>query len=113
MNDGVLRGNTRILLDVNKVKPGYPWYVIMALPATLKNRPQDVIKLLRAHQKAIEFIYQHPEEADKVIADAFKLQGVTDAQGKHYSPAEVVREARKRIHWSASLTESDKVLFIS
>ncbi len=109
ISESVLRGDARILLDVNKVQPDYPWYVIMALPATLKNRPDDVIKLLKAHQKAIDFIYQHPAEADQVIADAFKLQGVTDAQGKHYSPADVVREARNRIHWSASLTGNDKV----
>ncbi|QGY33281.1 ABC transporter substrate-binding protein [Pantoea cypripedii] len=107
ISEAVLRGEARILLDVNQVQPDYPWYVIMALPETLKNRPDDVLKLLRAHQKAVTFINQHPDEANKIIAAAFKLQAIKTADGKTIAPEAVVQEARKRIHWSVSLTGQD------
>lgn len=107
ISEAVLRGEARILLDVNQVQPDYPWYVIMALPETLKNRPDDVLKLLRAHQKAVTFINQHPDEANKIIAAAFKLQAIKTADGKTIAPEAVVQEARKRIHWSVSLTDQD------
>lgn len=103
-----MRGDSRILLDANQVQPGYPWYVLMAQPETLANRPDDVIKLLHAHQKAVDFINQHPAEANKIIADAFKLQAIKTADGKTVLPEEVVKEARQRIGWSVTLNEKDQ-----
>ncbi|WP_181944213.1 ABC transporter substrate-binding protein, partial [Klebsiella pneumoniae] len=88
------RGDARLLLDVNKVQPGYPWYVLMALPETLKDRPDDVVKLIRAHQKAVDFINQHPAEADRIMADAFKLRAIKTADGKTLPPEALVQEAR-------------------
>lgn len=107
VSEALLRGDARILLDVNQVQPDYPWYVIMALPETLKDRPDDVLKLLRAHRKAVDFLNQHPQEADKIIAEAFKLQAIKTADGKTITPEALVQEARKRIHWSVSLTDQD------
>ncbi|WP_416414309.1 ABC transporter substrate-binding protein [Pantoea sp. App145] len=107
VSEAILRGDARVLLDVNQVQPDYPWYVIMALPETLKNRPDDVVKLLRAHRKAVDFINQHPQEADKIIADAFKLQAIKTVDGKTITPEALVQEARKRIHWSVSLTDQN------
>lgn len=108
ISEALLRGDSKLLLDVNQAQPDYPWYVLMALPETLKDRPDDVIKLLKAHDKAVNFINQHPDEADKIIADAFKLQAVKTVDGKVISPEDLVKEARKRIHWSVSLTTQDK-----
>lgn len=108
VSEALLRGDSKLLLDVNQAQPDYPWYVLMALPETLKNRPDDVIKLLKAHDKAVNFINQHPEEADKIIADGFKIQAVKTADGHIISPEAVVHEARKRIHWSVTLTAQDK-----
>ncbi|HDX8707664.1 ABC transporter substrate-binding protein [Klebsiella michiganensis] len=111
VSEALLRGDARLLLDVNKVQPGYPWYVLMALPETLKDRPDDVVKLIRAHQKAVDFINQHPAEADRIMADAFKLRAIKTADGKTLPPAALVQEARKRIEWSVSLTKKDGAFF--
>lgn len=111
VSESLLRGDAKVMLDVNQVQPGYPWYVLMALPATLKDRPDDVVKLIRAHQKAIDFINHHPQEADRIIAEAFKLQAIKTSDGKILPPEAVVKEARKRIQWSASLTTKDDAFF--
>ncbi|WP_455813096.1 ABC transporter substrate-binding protein [Pseudomonas graminis] len=111
VSEALLRGDAKVLLDVNKVQPGYPWYVLMALPETLKDRPDDAVKLIRAHQKAVDFINQHPAEADRIMANAFKLQSIKTADGKTLPPEAVVEEARKRIQWSVSLTHKDGAFF--
>ncbi len=108
VSEALLRGDSKLLLDVNQAQPGYPWYVLMALPETLQNRPDDVIKLLKAHNKAVNFINQHPDEANKIIADTFKLQAVKKIDGGVISPEDLMKEARKRIHWSVSFTPQDK-----
>ncbi|WP_280174522.1 ABC transporter substrate-binding protein [Pantoea rodasii] len=111
ISEALLRGDAKLLLDVNQAQPGYPWYVLMALPEALKDRPDDVVKLIRAHQKAVNFINQHPAEADRIIADAFKLQAIKNADGKSFPPEALVQEARKRIQWSVSLTQQDGAFF--
>ncbi|HIF6410831.1 TPA: ABC transporter substrate-binding protein [Klebsiella pneumoniae] len=111
ISEALLRGDAKVLLDVNKIQPGYPWYVLMALPETLKDRPDDAVKLIRAHQKAVDFINQHPAEADRIMADAFKLQSIKTTDGKTLSPEALVEEARKRIQWPVSLTQKDGAFF--
>ena len=111
VSEALLRGDAKLLLDVNNVQPDYPWYVLMALPETLKERPDDVVKLIRAHQKAVDFINQHPAEADRIIAEAFKLQSIKTPAGKTLPPEALVHEARKRIRWSVSLTKQDGAFF--
>lgn len=103
----LLRGNAHVLLDVNKALPNYPWYVIVAVPRTLRERPDDVVKLLRAHLKAIAFLKEHPAEADRLIAEAFKLEPLQGAGGKTVAPEAIVAEARKRLGWSAALEPAD------
>jgi NitT/TauT family transport system substrate-binding protein len=107
VSQAVLRGQAHVLLDINQVLPNYPWFIIMALPKTLAQRPDDVVKLLRAHQKAIAFLRDHPDEANRLIADAFKLEAVTGKDGKTLAPEAIVQEARKRLGWSAKLETSD------
>ena len=48
-----------------------------------------------------------PMNSSKVIADEFKLEAVTAANGEVIPPAVVVAEARKRLGWSDELTTSD------
>lgn len=108
ISQSVLRGAGRVVFDVNAAIPGYPWYVVMAPIKTLKQRPDDLVRLLRAHRKAIAFLHDHADEADKIIADAFKLEAVTTADGKTVSPPAVVAEARKRLGWSDELDASDR-----
>lgn len=108
VSEALLRGGTRLVLDVNKALPNYPWYVVMAVPKTLHDRPDDVLKLLRAHSKAIAFLNEQQDASNRIIVDAFKLSAVTTADGKTLPPEAVVKEARKRLGWSAKLETSDQ-----
>ncbi|WP_460107287.1 ABC transporter substrate-binding protein [Pseudomonas sp. H1_F01] len=107
VSQSVLRGSSRILLDVNQALPQYPWYVVIALPKTLQERPDDVVKLLRAHRKAIAFLNEHPAESNRLIAEAFKLEAVQGTDGKTIAPDAIVAQARTRLGWSADLQASD------
>ncbi|MEC5162791.1 MULTISPECIES: ABC transporter substrate-binding protein [unclassified Janthinobacterium] len=106
VSDALLRGK-RVLLDVNQGIPRYPWYVVMAVPKTLAERPDDVVKVLRAHRKAIAFLNEHQEESNRIIADAFQIAPVKTAAGATVAPAAVVQQARKRLGWSDRLEPGD------
>lgn len=107
VSQSLLRGSSKLILDVNKELPQYPWYVIISLPNTLKSRPDEVTKLLRAHLKAIAFLQAHPDEANQLIAQEFKLETTQNLNGKTVKPEEIVQEARKRMGWSARLDAKD------
>ena len=107
VSQSLLRGTSKLILDVNKDLPQYPWYVIIGVPKVLQDRPDDVVKLLRAHLKAIAFLQSHPEESNQIIAEAFKLEPVQGADGKTVKPEEIVKEARKRMGWSSRLDAAD------
>lgn len=107
VSTALLRGSSRLLVDVNQTIPNYPWYVVMAVPATLAQRPDDVVKVLRAHRRAIAFLNQHPAEANQIIAEAFDIAPLQGPGGKTIAPAAVVQEARKRLGWSDRLEASD------
>lgn len=107
VSQALLRGSARLLLDVNQALPEYPWYVVIGLPKTLQERPDDVVKLLRAHRRAIDFLNQHPAQANKIIATAFKLESIQRADGSLVDGEQIVAEARKRLGWSAELKAQD------
>ena len=107
VSQSLLRGTSKLVLDVNKELPQYPWYVVISLPKTLKERPDDVTKLLRAHLKAIAYLQTHPEESNQIIAQEFKLESTQAINGKVVKPEEIVQEARKRMGWSARLDAKD------
>ena len=103
----LLRGTSRLVLDINQAIPQYPWYIVMAMPRTLAQRPDDVIKVLRAHRRAIDFLNKHPDESNQIIAEAFEIPTVKTADGREIKPVDVVKEARKRIGWSDRIQQSD------
>ena len=107
VSDALLRGAGRLVLDVNQKIPNYPWYVVMAVPRTLAERPDDVVKVLRAHRKAIAFLREHPDESNRIIAEAFQIAPIKTAGGKTIEPAAVVQEARKHLGWSDRLEPAD------
>jgi NitT/TauT family transport system substrate-binding protein len=108
VSEALLRGGSHLVLDVNKVLPNYPWYVVMAVPKTLRERPDDVVKLLRAHSKAVIFLNEHPDAANRIIVDAFKIAPIQTVDGKTVAPDAVIKEARKRLGWSAKLETADQ-----
>ncbi|WP_248798412.1 ABC transporter substrate-binding protein [Pseudomonas sp. MWU13-2105] len=107
VSQSLLRGSSRVLFDVNQALPQYPWYVVIALPKTLQERPDDVVKLLRAHRKAIAFLNEHPDESNRIIAEAFKLEALQGPDGQTIAPATIVAQARTRLGWSADLEATD------
>ena len=107
VSEAVLRGTARVVLDVGRAIPSHPWYVIAATPAVLAARGGDVVKLLRAHRRAVAFLDEHPDEADAIIVDAFRIAPLTTAAGQAVVPRAVVQEARKRLGWSTRLGPGD------
>lgn len=108
VSQALLRGSARLLLDVNQALPQYPWYVVIGLPETLRERPDDVVKLLRAHRRAIAYLNEHPSESNAIIAEAFRLESVQRPDGSQADGQAIVAEARKRLGWSAELTDADQ-----
>ena len=105
-SDALLRGTGRLVLDMNQKIPRHPWYVVMAVPRTLAERPDDVVKVLRAHRKAVAYLQQHPGESNRIIAEAFQIAPIKTAGGT-IEPVAVVQEARKRLGWSDRLEPAD------
>ena len=103
----LLRGNTQVIFDMNEAEPRYPWYIISAMPEAMEQRPDAIVKALRAHRKAVDFLNSSEDAGNDVIATAFRLGEVTGPDGTVYPPAEVVRQARARLGWEWSLNDND------
>ena len=103
----VLRGNSKVIFDMNKAVPKYPWYIVMATPDALKKRRGLVVRALKAHKKAVDFLNSSDNAGNEIIAKAFKMPKVTDKNGKVHSGEDVVRQARKRIGWEYEITDKD------
>lgn len=103
----LVRGNTQVIFDMNKAVPKYPWYIVMAMPETLKKKRSSVVKVLRAHKQAVEYLNSKPNAGNGIIAKAFKLGTVTDVNGKKHKGTEVVAMARERLGWEYELKKDD------
>jgi len=103
----LMRGNTQIILDLNKALPKYPWYVIMAMPKAMQEKRELIVKVLSAHKKAVAFLNSSPTAGNDIIAKAFNLTDIVDADGKTHTPNDILMSARKRLGWDANLTASD------
>ncbi|MCI0505269.1 MAG: MetQ/NlpA family ABC transporter substrate-binding protein [Gammaproteobacteria bacterium] len=106
-SQSLIRGNTQLIFDMNKAVPKYPWYIVMAMPDTLKNKRTEVIKVLRAHKQAVEYLNSKPNAGNGIIAKAFNLGEVTDVNGKKHGPTEIVAMARERLGWEYELKKED------
>jgi len=103
-----LRGNLEVIFDMNKAVPKYPWYIIMAMPDALEKKKSGIIKVLKAHKKAVDFLNLSPTSGNDIIAKAFKLQPVKNKKtGKTYEAIDIVANARKRLGWAYELTDKD------
>jgi NitT/TauT family transport system substrate-binding protein len=103
-----LRGDTKVIFDMNQAVPKYPWYVVMAMPDALKNKRSAIKKVLAAHKKAVEFLNSSPDAGNDIIAAAFKLEDVkNETTGEVITGTKVVAQARKRLGWEWDLTEKD------
>jgi len=106
-SQSLLRGNTKVIFDMNKAVPKYPWFVVMSPPEFLKKNPDTVYKALKAHRLAVDYLNSAPDAGNETIAKAFKLKDVVDENGVTHSAMEVVKVARQRIGWEWELQEND------
>ena len=104
----LVRRTARVVLNVNRAEPRYPWYVVAVRRAFLQAHPERVEGVLRAHRAAIEHLRSSPNAGNAVIAEAFGLKEETGPDGKTYSPEEIVKRARSRLGWEWDLTEDDR-----
>lgn len=108
VSQSVLLGHARVLLDVNKAIPGYPWYVVAATRQARNNRRGDLKKLLRAHQQAITYLNSSKTAASKIISQAFELEKIVSLAGPPLTSEAIIKEARTRLGWQAEFSPSDK-----
>jgi NitT/TauT family transport system substrate-binding protein len=103
----LIRGNTQVVFDMNEAVPKYPWYIIMAMPDVLKNKRSSVVKALKAHKKAVDYLNSSSTAGNGIIVKAFKLGSVIDVDGKKHKGTEIVSMARKRLGWEYELKKDD------
>ena len=103
-----LRGDVKVIFDMNHAVPNYPWYVVMAMPDALKNKRSAIKKVLAAHKKAVEFLNSSPDAGNDIIAKVFKLQNIKNEKtGEIISGTQIVAQARSRLGWEWDLTSKD------
>jgi NitT/TauT family transport system substrate-binding protein len=68
------------VLATTKENPGLIVDTFIVREDVMKERPEDVKKFLRGWFKAIEYWRQHPEEANKIMAQSLGI-GLEDLQG--------------------------------
>lgn len=106
-SQSILRGNTRIIFNMNNAVPNYPWYVIMATEKIIRKKRSTIIKVLAAHKKAVDYLNSSPTAGNDIIAKSFNLSTVTNKKGKRFNGRAIVAEARKRLGWEYELKKRD------
>ena len=106
-SQSLLRGNTKVIFDMNEAVPKYPWFVVMSPPEFLEKHPDTVYLALKAHRLAVDYLNSGPDAGNEEIAKAFKLKDVVDDKGVTHTALEVVKVARERIGWESELKEND------
>jgi NitT/TauT family transport system substrate-binding protein len=125
----LLNGETKVLLNVEDNIPGYPWYVVLVKKDFLEKNRDAVVKLLQAHEEAVDFLNSSPTAGNDIIAATFKprvaeagkeenpeaekidISSAKDASGKTIADTEVVRLARERIKFDYTITDKDIAFF--
>jgi len=104
----LVRRTARVVLNVNRAEPYYPWYVVAARRDFLDAHPERVKGVLRAHRASIRHLNSSPNAGNEVIAAAFGLEPESGPDGKIYSPEEIVKRARSRLGWEWDVNEDDR-----
>ena len=104
----LVRRTARVVLNVNRAEPYYPWYVVAGRREFLDAHPDRVKGVLRAHRASIKHLNSSPNAGNEVIAAAFGLEAETGPDGKIYSPEEIVKRARSRLGWEWDINEEDR-----
>lgn len=86
------KGGAKLVLDWNHIWKGgnYPTAVVIAKKDYVEKNPSIIKAFLTVHQKAVEFINQHPDECGKIVNNQLKI--ITNKE----VPAEVLETAFQR-----------------
>jgi len=68
------QGKSRVLLRLDSVTPRWISQIVYASEETIRRRPDDLRKALRAIFQALAFMTQHPEEAAAIAARTLKWE---------------------------------------
>lgn len=105
----LLAGETKIIFDMNREEPRYPWYVVVVQNDYLKKHRDAVVRVLRAHKAAIEFLNSSETAGNDIIAARFRLGPVPG--GRKVSGSEIARQARQRLGFEYRIGERDLAFF--
>ena len=97
----------RVVLNVNRVEPGYPWYVVVVRRDFLEAHPQSMETLLATHRAVVERMNGSPNAGNARMAAAFGLEEIETEAGHLYIPEEIVKRARARVGWDWDLSATD------
>ena len=108
VTQAIVTGQSRVLFDMNQAVNKYPWYVVAATEDTIHLNFDLMSKALNAHQKAVRFMNESPDEANLIVAEAFNLYAINTQTGSKIDPVVIVEQARSRIGWSFQFEKEDK-----
>ena len=101
VSQAVLQMGAVIVFDVIKEWPGYPVNSMFVREDFLKENKDLVLKLISIHQRATDFINNHPDEANKILAEHLGLS------------VEIIEKARERVIFRTKIPVSDAIKLIS
>ena len=64
-------GKYRVLFHVNQYLPHLTWEIGVTTREYAKAHPETIRGLIRAWREAVQYVYAHPNEAEKIYAKVF------------------------------------------
>jgi NitT/TauT family transport system substrate-binding protein len=104
----IVAGDARVLFDMNKQIPHYPWYVLVATETVLNTQREKVMRVLKAHKEAVRILNEEPDAGAKILIETFNLGNVISVAGVKAKPIDIVHQARQRLGWEYEFKSSDK-----
>lgn len=111
VSQAVIADNARVLLDVNEKLPRYPWYVLVATELMAHAKRDAMLKVLKAHKQAVNFLNDSPDAGAKILVEKFHLDNVINAAGSSKDTTDIVQQARTRLGWECNFRQAD-VIFL-
>jgi len=108
VSQAVLGGHADVLLDIHKVIPHYPWYVIAATKKARAEKRAELIKLLKAHKQAVKYLNSSQSAGNELIKEVFRLGRLVHYTGESVTADQIVEHARMRLGWQAEFMNQDK-----
>jgi len=102
-----LTGHARVLLDMNREVPHYPWYVLVASGEICREHRPELNLLLQANRQAIAYLNRHQDASNIILIRAFDLHGIISNSGSRVSATAILEHARRRLGWESRFSATD------